>query len=54
MEAGAAAYVPLAHTYVGAPPQLDREAVLARLKPLLEDPARPKVCLLYTSDAADE
>jgi DNA polymerase-1 len=43
VEAGAAAYVPLAHTYVGAPPQLDREAVLARLKPLLEDPARPKV-----------
>ena len=41
--AGAAAYVPLAHTYVGAPPQLDREAVLARLKPLLEDPARAKV-----------
>lgn len=43
VEAGAAAYVPLAHTYVGAPPQLDREAVLARLKPLLEDPRRPKV-----------
>ena len=41
--AGAAAYVPLAHTYVGAPAQLDREAVLARLKPLLEDPARAKV-----------
>ncbi|MFZ1574792.1 MAG: DNA polymerase I, partial [Chromatiaceae bacterium] len=43
VEVGVAAYVPLAHTYVGAPPQLDREAVLARLKPLLEDPARPKV-----------
>ncbi len=43
VEAGAAAYVPLAHTYVGAPAQLDREGVLARLKPLLEDPARPKV-----------
>ena len=43
VEAGAAAYVPLAHTYVGAPAQLDREAVLARLKPLLEDPARAKV-----------
>ncbi len=42
VEAGAAAYVPLAHTYLGAPAQLDREAVLARLKPLLEDPARPK------------
>ncbi len=43
VEAGTAAYIPLAHTYVGAPPQLDREAVLGRLKPLLEDPARPKV-----------
>ncbi|MFZ1538755.1 MAG: DNA polymerase I [Chromatiaceae bacterium] len=43
VEAGAAAYVPLAHTYVGAPAQLDRGGVLARLKPLLEDPARPKV-----------
>ncbi|MEQ8663602.1 MAG: DNA polymerase I, partial [Gammaproteobacteria bacterium] len=40
---GRAAYVPLAHDYVGAPAQLDREAVLARLKPLLEDPARAKV-----------
>jgi DNA polymerase-1 len=39
---GAAAYVPLAHAYLGAPAQLDREAVLARLQPLLEDPARPK------------
>ncbi|HPB75959.1 MAG TPA: 5'-3' exonuclease H3TH domain-containing protein, partial [Chromatiaceae bacterium] len=39
---GAAAYVPLAHGYLGAPAQIDREAVLAQLKPLLEDPARPK------------
>jgi DNA polymerase I len=38
-----AAYVPLKHNYVGAPEQLDRDAVLARLKPLLEDPARGKV-----------
>jgi DNA polymerase-1 len=42
VEPGAAAYVPLAHAYLGAPPQLDREAVLARFKPLLEDPARLK------------
>jgi DNA polymerase-1 len=40
---GEAAYVPLAHSYPGAPPQLDRDSVLARLKPLLEDPARSKV-----------
>ncbi len=40
---GHAAYVPLAHRYAGAPEQLDRGAVLARLKPLLEDPARAKV-----------
>jgi len=43
VEPGRAAYVPLAHTYPGAPDQLDRAAVLARLKPLLEDPARAKL-----------
>ena len=35
---GEAAYVPLAHDYLGAPDQLDRESVLQLLKPLLEDP----------------
>ncbi len=34
---GEAAYVPLAHTYPGVPDQLPRDAVLARLKPWLED-----------------
>jgi DNA polymerase-1 len=34
---GAAAYVPLAHDYPGAPEQLDREAVLGKLGPLLEN-----------------
>ena len=43
VEAGSAAYVPLAHNYPGAPDQLDRETVLSLLKPLLEDPDRPKV-----------
>ncbi len=43
VEAGTAAYVPLAHDYLGAPAQLDREAVLQALKPLLEDPAVAKV-----------
>ena len=43
VEAGKGAYVPLAHDYPGAPPQLDRDAVLAALKPLLEDPDRPKL-----------
>lgn len=38
-----AAYVPLAHDYEGAPAQLDREAVLLALKPLLEDPNKAKV-----------
>src|SRR5690606_32983214 len=38
-----AAYVPLAHDYPGAPLQLPREEVLAALKPILEDPARPKI-----------
>ena len=43
VKAGEAVYVPLAHRYPDAPPQLDRDKVLARLKPLLEDPARPKL-----------
>jgi len=43
VEPGQAAYVPLAHRYLGVPDQLDRDAVLARLKPLLEDPNRLKV-----------
>jgi DNA polymerase-1 len=38
-----AAYVPLAHDYPGAPEQLNREQVLEQLRPLLEDPARPKL-----------
>jgi DNA polymerase-1 len=42
VNAGEAAYVPLAHSYPGAPAQLDRELVLARLKPLLEDPGAPR------------
>ena len=40
---GQAAYVPLAHSYMGAPTQLGLEPVLAALKPLLEDPAKLKV-----------
>ncbi len=40
---GEAAYLPLAHDYQGAPRQLDQAAVLERLRPLLEDPGRPKV-----------
>jgi DNA polymerase-1 len=43
VEAGHAAYLPLAHDYVDAPPQLDFAATLARIKPLLENPAIRKV-----------
>ena len=42
-EPGRAAYIPVGHDYPGAPGQLDRDAVLERLRPLLEDPDRPKV-----------
>ena len=38
-----AAYVPVAHSYPGAPEQLERDWVLGRLKPLLEDRTRRKV-----------
>jgi DNA polymerase-1 len=41
-EPGRAHYVPLGHDYPGAPSQLDRKETLERLRPLLEDPDRPK------------
>ncbi|MEQ1801130.1 MAG: DNA polymerase I [Gammaproteobacteria bacterium] len=43
LAAGKAAYLPVAHRYVGAPDQLDRAGVLARLKPWLENPDAWKV-----------
>ncbi len=43
VEAGEAAYLPLLHRYPGAPEQLERAAVLARLKPWFESEARRKV-----------
>ncbi|MBO9493655.1 DNA polymerase I [Thalassotalea sp. G20_0] len=43
IEPGKAAYVPVAHDYLGAPAQLERNWVLEKLKPLLEDPAKQKV-----------
>jgi len=43
VETGAAAYVPLAHDYPGAPDQLNRDAALEALKPLLEDEQIAKV-----------
>ena len=43
VEAGEAAYIPFGHDYLGAPPQLSREMVLAAIKPILEDPQIKKV-----------
>jgi DNA polymerase-1 len=43
VQAGQACYLPVGHDYAGAPAQLDRDAVLASLKPLLEDADKPKV-----------
>ncbi len=40
---GEAAYVPLRHSYAGAPDQLPVAAVLAALRPWLEDPAAGKL-----------
>jgi DNA polymerase-1 len=37
VEPGHAAYIPVGHDYPGAPAQLSRDEVIARLKPLLED-----------------
>jgi DNA polymerase-1 len=43
VEPGTAAYLPLAHDYAGAPPQIERARALAALQPILEDPERPKL-----------
>lgn len=38
-----AAYIPFGHDYLDAPQQLSEELVLQKLKPILEDPLKPKV-----------
>ncbi|HLU60758.1 MAG TPA: DNA polymerase I, partial [Gammaproteobacteria bacterium] len=43
IEPGKAAYVPMAHSYPGAPDQLSREEVLEALRPLLEDASKRKL-----------
>ncbi|WP_353980978.1 DNA polymerase I [Salinicola endophyticus] len=43
LEPHEAAYIPVAHAYLDAPDQLDRDAVLAALKPLLENPDIAKI-----------
>jgi DNA polymerase-1 len=43
VQAGEAAYIPVAHDYMGAPEQLARDMVLEKLKPLLENPNLHKI-----------
>ncbi|GAB2553125.1 DNA polymerase I [Rhodanobacter koreensis] len=43
VEPGKACYIPLGHDYPGTPKQLDRDKVLAALKPVFEDAGRPKL-----------
>ncbi|MDR7306496.1 DNA polymerase I [Rhodoferax saidenbachensis] len=43
VEVGHAAYIPVAHRYPDAPDQLNREEVLAKLKPWLENPQAKKL-----------
>ncbi len=43
VKANEAAYIPLAHDYPGAPDQLPRDEVLARMRGWLEDDSRKKV-----------
>ncbi len=43
VDAFEACYIPLEHRYAGAPDQLKLDAVLARLKPILEDAGKPKL-----------
>jgi DNA polymerase-1 len=42
-QSGDAAYIPLTHRYPDAPEQLNREEVLAKLKPWLENPVAKKL-----------
>ncbi|MGX9940223.1 DNA polymerase I [Acinetobacter pseudolwoffii] len=42
-DANDAYYVPLAHDYEGAPEQLNREVILAQIKPILEDDSVQKI-----------
>jgi len=43
IEVGKAAYVPVAHDYMGAPEQISRDTLLTKLKPLLESDDHKKV-----------
>ncbi|CBV43886.1 DNA polymerase I [Halomonas elongata] len=43
LEPGEAAYIPLAHDYLDAPEQLDRQAVLEALAPLWADAGKAKI-----------
>ncbi|EAR62496.1 DNA polymerase I [Neptuniibacter caesariensis] len=43
IEPGKAAYVPVAHDYMGAPEQITRETLLEKMKPLLESSDHKKV-----------
>jgi len=43
VEPGHACYIPLSHDYPGVPTQLDRDSVLAALKPVFEDASKPKL-----------
>ncbi|NNH25261.1 DNA polymerase I [Acinetobacter terrestris] len=42
-DANDAYYIPLAHDYEGAPEQLNRETILAQIKPILEDVSIEKI-----------
>lgn len=43
IESGKAAYLPLKHTHENAPEQLDFETILAKIKPILENPDIKKI-----------
>jgi DNA polymerase-1 len=43
LEPGKAGYIPLAHDYLDAPDQLDRQTVLEALRPLWEDTGKTKI-----------
>ena len=48
---GQAWYIPVGHYYLGVPDQLDKGLVLEKLRPLLEDPQKPKIAQNAKYDA---
>ncbi len=52
IQEGEAYYIPIAHAYMGVPPQLDQQLVLSKLQLLFEDPVLIKIAHNLKFDAS--